>query len=108
MDHGYNLFLIISPYIILVLMLILQIWREKRREYWIRKVNTYEHFSRYGNQVKDLLSVFSEKYQDWQIFWEFYFKMKEASQDAVFYDKNHTERVHKMRKVCEQIWKIGM
>lgn len=103
MDHGYNLFLITSPYIILALMLILQIWREKRREYWIRKVNTYEHFFRYGNQVMDLLSVFSEKYQDWQIFWEFYFKMKEASQSAVFYHKNHTDRVHKMRKVCEQI-----
>lgn len=68
-NHDLGTILIISPYVILGISIALQIWIEKRHEYWIRKVNTYEHFYRYGNQVIDLLSVFDSNYQDWSRFW---------------------------------------
>lgn len=99
--------LIISPYIILALSITLQTWREKRREYWVRKVNTYEHFYRYGNQIIDLLTLFDENFQDWPKFWDFYFRVNDAYYDASFYDRKHLKRVQRIKEVCAEIRDIG-
>lgn len=107
MNGDRELFLIVSPYLILVLSAVLQSWREKRREYWIRKVNTYEHYYKWGSQIIDLLSIFDEKHEDWRKFWDLYFKFSEAYQDALFYDRKHVRRVQRMGKVGRRIWDIG-
>lgn len=75
--------------------------REKRREAWIRKLNSYENFYRAVAQLVDLQLSGAEIPDDQ--FWASVGEARKAAYDATPYDPTSPERTKKMRDLSLEL-----
>ena len=107
MTRAVNIVFSISPYIILFTTLWWQRRRERVREYWLRKINSYEHFYKYANQVINWLYLkHNINTGDWKEFWELYLKMDEAYYDISFYDRRNSVQIDKVKQIRDNVWNV--
>lgn len=71
--------------------------KDQRREYWIRKLNSYQDFYHHVTQLIDLLD--SKVNIPENVFWQSISLARKAAFDAVFYDITHSSRTEKMRTI---------
>ncbi|MDQ3933624.1 MAG: hypothetical protein M3340_03225 [Actinomycetota bacterium] len=71
--------------------------REKRKEAWIRKLNSYENFYRAMTGLIDLVSAGVRVPE--QQFWEAMVDARKSAYDAASYDAENPERTARMRQL---------
>ena len=75
--------------------------REQRREYWIRKLNSYQDFSQNTTQL--LLLLASRIKVPESHFWDAITLARKAAYDAAFYDLGHPKRTERMMQITEEL-----
>lgn len=75
--------------------------RNKRNEYWIRKLNSYQDFYQHTLQLCKLLISFSSIPD--QIFWNSISAARKAAFDASFYDKEQKKRTRRMEEITYEL-----
>lgn len=71
--------------------------KDQRKEYWIRKLNSYQDFYHHTTQLIDLLNSNISIPQN--VYWQSISSARKAAYDAIFYDKTHPERTSKMKDI---------
>lgn len=71
--------------------------KDQRREYWIRKLNSYQDFYQYTTQIIELLD--SKVSIPENVYWQYISFARKAAYDADFYDMTHPERTNKMKNI---------
>lgn len=77
--------------------------REQRREYWIRKLNSYQDFYQNTTQLLVLLGLRIKVPETH--FWNSMTLARKAAYDAAFYDLGHPERAVRMEQITEELIK---
>lgn len=75
--------------------------KDKRKEYWIRKLNSYQDFYHYSTQLIDLIDMESQIPAD--VFWQSISAARKAAYDARFYDLLNTEQANKMIEITQKL-----
>ncbi len=78
--------------------------KDQRKEYWIRKLNSYQDFHHQTSQLIDLLR--SEVKIPENIFWQAISSARKAAYDASFYDLSNLNRTENMKKITLDIINI--
>ena len=73
--------------------------REQRREYWIRKLNSYQDF--HQNTMQLLILLESRIKVPETHFWNSITLARKAAFDAAFYDLRHPKRTERMGQITE-------
>jgi len=76
---------------------ILSFRKDQRKEYWIRKLNSYQDFYHHTTQLVDLLR--SEVKIPEALFWQTISFARKAAYDADFYDLLNSQRTESMKKI---------
>lgn len=71
--------------------------KDRRREYWIRKLNSYQDFYQHATQLIGLLR--SKVSIPPNVYWQSISLARKAAYDAAFYDRTHPERTDKMKNI---------
>lgn len=75
--------------------------REMAKEYWIRKLNSYQNFYQYVTQLLDLL--LSGVSLPEEILWQSISEARKAAYDASFYDVAHRDRTERMIDITRRL-----
>lgn len=105
----------ISPYISFLLGAIFALFlqwisyrlsfkKDQRKEYWIRKLNSYQDFCQHANNLLGLLM--SKISIPDNVYWQSISLARKAAYDAYFYDRIHPERTGKMMDITLEIIRI--
>jgi len=78
--------------------------KDQRREYWIRKLNSYQDFYHHVTQLIELLD--SKVKIPENVVWQSISLARKAAFDAVFYDRIHSSRTEKMKSITLRL--IGL
>ena len=78
--------------------------KDRRKEYWIRKLNSYQDFYQHTTQLIGLLG--SRVSIPDNIYWQSISLARKAAYDAAFYDISHTERTDKMKTITLDLVRI--
>ena len=78
--------------------------KDQRREYWIRKLNSYQDFYQHTNQIIGLLK--SNITIPDNVYWQSISLARKAAYDASFYDISHPERTDKMKNITLELTRI--
>jgi predicted house-cleaning noncanonical NTP pyrophosphatase (MazG superfamily) len=78
--------------------------KDQRKEFWIRKLNSYQDFYHHTSQLIDLLRM--EVKVPENIYWEAISSARKAAYDASFYDLSNLIRTEKMKKITSDIVNI--
>ncbi len=78
--------------------------KDQRREYWIRKLNSYQDFYQHITQLIGLLGS-NVSIPD-NVGWQSISLARKAAYDAAFYDIMHPERTDKMKAITLQLVQI--
>ncbi len=71
--------------------------KDQRREYWIRKLNSYQDFYQHTTQIIGLLDLKVSIPEN--VYWQSITLARKAAYDAEFYDRTHHERTTKMKNI---------
>lgn len=71
--------------------------KDQRKEYWIRKLNSYQDFYHHTTQLIDLMN--SELKIPENLFWQTISSARKAAYDACFYDLLNSNRTEIMKKI---------
>lgn len=74
---------------------------ERRKEYWMRKLNSYQDFYHHAAQLIEL--IISEVNIPEEVYWHSVTLARKAAYDAEFYDMTHPERTNKMKNITEDL-----
>jgi hypothetical protein len=75
--------------------------KDQRKEFWIRKLNSYQDFYHHTSQLIDLLRLEVKVPED--IFWQAISSARKAAYDASFYDLSNLNRTENMKKITSDI-----
>lgn len=75
--------------------------KDQRREYWIRKLNSYQDFYQHTMQLIGLLR--SRVSIPDNVYWQSISLARKAAYDAAFYDTSHPERTEKMKTITLEL-----
>ena len=75
--------------------------KDKRKEYWIRKLNSYQDFYHHPSQLVDLIDMESKIQGD--VFWQSIFAARKAAYDARFYDLSNIELANEMIEITQEL-----
>lgn len=78
--------------------------KDQKKEYWIRKLNSYQDFCQHMNQLSDLLRTGIVVPDN--IFWQSISLARKAAFDAEFFDCIHPDRPKEMQKITNSLIKI--
>lgn len=78
--------------------------RDKRKEYWIRVLNSYQDFYQQTIQLIDL--VRSDVDIPTGVYWDSMSLARKAAFDASFYDQGHPERTEEMKTITTKLLRI--
>ena len=78
--------------------------KDQRREYWIRKLNSYQDFYQHTTQLIGLLG--SKVSIPDNVYWQSISLARKAAYDASFYDISHPERTDKMKAITIDLIQI--
>ncbi len=78
--------------------------KDRRKEYWIRKLNSYQDFYQHTTQLIGLLG--SKVSIPDNIYWQSISLARKAAYDAAFYDISHPERTDKMKTITLELVRI--
>jgi len=78
--------------------------REQRREYWIRKLNSYQDFYQHTTQLIELISANISIPSD--VYWGHISLARKAAYDAAFYDRSHLGRANRMKAITVELIQI--
>ena len=78
--------------------------KDQRREYWIRKLNSYQDFYQHTTQLIGLLG--SKVSIPDNVYWQSISLARKAAYDAAFYDISHPERTDKMKAITLDLIQI--
>lgn len=78
--------------------------KDQRREYWIRKLNSYQDFYHHTTQLIGLLN--SKVSIPENVYWQSISLARKAAYDATFYDRTHPERTEKMKVITLELIKL--
>jgi len=78
--------------------------KDKRREYWIRKLNSYQDFYQHTTQLIGLLG--SKVSIPDNVYWQSISLARKAAYDAAFYDISHPGRTDKMKTITLDLIQI--
>jgi len=78
--------------------------KDQRREYWIRKLNSYQDFYQHATQLIGLLR--SRVSIPDNVYWQSILLARKAAYDATFYDRTHPERTDKMKNITLELIQI--
>jgi len=76
----------------------------QRKEYWIRKLNSYQDFYHHTTHFIELLG--SKVSIPDHVYWQSISLARKAAYDAAFYDKAHLNRTDKMKAITLQLVEI--
>jgi hypothetical protein len=75
--------------------------KDQRREYWIRKLNSYQDFYQHTLQLIGLLR--SKVSIPDNVYWQSISLARKAAYDAAFYDTSHPEQTEKMKTITLEL-----
>ncbi len=75
--------------------------KDQRKEYWIRKLNSYQDFYQHTTQLIGLLD--SKVSIPDNVYWQSISLARKAAYDAAFYDRPHPERTDKMEAITLEL-----
>jgi hypothetical protein len=75
--------------------------KDQRREYWIRKLNSYQDFYQHTLQLIGLLR--SKVSIPDNVYWQSISLARKAAYDAAFYDISHPEQTEKMKTITLEL-----
>ncbi len=78
--------------------------KDQRREYWIRKLNSYQDFYHQTTQLVDLLKAKSSVPDN--VYWQIISSARKAAYDAAFYDISHPKQTDKMKTITLRLLQI--
>ncbi len=78
--------------------------KDRRKEYWIRKLNSYQDFYQHTTQLIGLLG--SKVSIPDNVYWQSISLARKAAYDAAFYDISHLERTDKMKTITLELVRI--
>lgn len=78
--------------------------KDQKREYWIRKLNSYQDFYQHTTQLIGLLG--SKVSIPDNVYWQSISLARKAAYDAAFYDISHSERTNKMKAITIDLVQI--
>ena len=78
--------------------------KDQRREYWIRKLNSYQDFYQHTTQLIGLLG--SKVSIPDNVYWQSISLARKAAYDAAFYDISHHERTDNMKAITLDLIQI--
>ena len=78
--------------------------KDQRKEYWIRKLNSYQDFYQHTTQLIGLLK--SKVSIPDNVYWQSISLARKAAYDATFYDISQPERTDKMKTVTLELIQI--
>jgi len=78
--------------------------KDQKREYWIRKLNSYQDFYQHTTQLIELLA--SKVSIPDNVYWQSISLARKAAYDAAFYDRSHPERTGKMKGITLNLIQI--
>jgi hypothetical protein len=79
--------------------------KDQRKEYWIRKLNSYQDFYHHTAHLIELLG--SKVSIPDNVYWQSISLARKAVYDAAFYDKTHLNRTDKMKAITLQLIEIS-
>lgn len=78
--------------------------KDKRKEYWIRKLNSYQDFYQHATQLIDLMELETQIPTD--VFWQSISAARKAAYDAKFYDLSNVEQANKMIEITRKLIRL--
>lgn len=78
--------------------------KDQRREYWIRKLNSYQDFYQHTTQLIGLVG--SKVSIPDNVYWQSISLARKAAYDAAFYDISHPEQTDKMKAITLDLIQI--
>ncbi len=75
--------------------------KEQKKEYWIRKLNSYQDFFQHTMQIIGLLK--SKVSIPENVYWQSISLARKAAYDAAFYDTRHPQRTEKMKDITLEL-----
>lgn len=75
--------------------------RNKKNEYWIRKLNSYQDFYQHTSQLCNLIESLVQLPD--AVFWGSISAARKAAFDANFYDKKHPDRTGKLTAITSEL-----
>ncbi len=79
----------------------LELKKDRRKEYWIRLLNSYQDFYHQTTQVIDLLRSGIQIPKE--VYWNSMLLARKAAFDASFFDTTHPQRTERMKAITTQL-----